>query len=221
MFNNYLKITLRNLLKNKAYSFINIIGLALGMACSMFIFMYVSHELSYDTYHSNADRIYRVTQKSNLPNGYNLHFARCSVDWINELPKAYPEIETLIRFQRSRITDIKIGENKFRDRHTFKTDADVFEVFDFKLTQGDPEKALSEPYSVVLTESIAQKYFGEESAIGHEISFVGDTQLARLKHIKSPEFFRTYLLIHISKLILSLPLRTRKKEQAGLTFISC
>ena len=175
MFNNYLKIILRNLLKNNAYSFINIIGLALGMACSMFIFMYVSHELSYDTYHSNADRIYRVTQKSNLPNGYNLHFARCSVDWINELPKAYPEIETLIRFQRSRITDIKIGENKFRDRHTFKTDADVFEVFDFKLTQGDPEKALSEPYSVVLTESIAQKYFGEESAIGHEISFVGDT----------------------------------------------
>ncbi|NIR49133.1 ABC transporter permease [candidate division KSB1 bacterium] len=175
MFKNYLKITLRNMLKNKVYSVINIFGLALGMACSMLIFMYIAHELSYDRYHSNADRIYRVTQKSDVPNGYNLHFARCSVNWINQLPKEYPEIETLIRFQRSRITDIKIGENKFRDRHTFKTDANVFDVFDFELIQGEPRNALSEPYSVVLTESITQKYFGEENPIGQEITFVGDT----------------------------------------------
>lgn len=175
MFKNYLKITLRNVLKNKAYSFINIVGLALGMACSMCIFMYVSHELSYDRYHSNADRIYRVTQKWDIPDGYNLHFARCVINWINQLPEEYPEIETLIRFQRNRITDIKVGENKFRDRYTFKTDSNVFEVFDFKLTQGDPEKALSEPYSVVLTELMAQKYFGQENPIGQEITFVGDT----------------------------------------------
>jgi putative ABC transport system permease protein len=172
MLKNYLKIILRKFGKQKLYALINIAGLAVGIAASLLIALYLRDELSYDDYHENAARIQRVTRRFAFPNGYNHHFARCPDDWINRLPKEFPEVEALIRFQAFRLVDMQLGENKFRNTRTFVTDANVFDVFSFKLVADDPRTALREPYSLVLTEAMARKYFGEQNPLGREIKLL-------------------------------------------------
>ena len=174
MLRNYLTMIVRNFRRQKLFTLINIAGLAIGITGSMLIWIYVVHEGSYDTFHHNAERIYRVTQKANFPNGYNHHFARCSETWINNLIDEFPEIEAMIRFQHSEITDIRIDDRIFRDRHTFATDANVFDVFDFKLIRGNPLTALKEPNSVVLTTEMAAKYFNAEDPLGKTIEFMNE-----------------------------------------------
>ena len=172
MLTNYIKLILRNFKRQKLYAFINILGLAVGLAGSMLILVYINHELSYDRFHTKSDRIYRVTQKANFPNGYNHHFARCSINWINNLVDEFPEIEALIRFQHDPITDIRIKDQVFRDRHSFRTDKNVFDVFSFRLLQGNPATVLENPYSVVLTATMAEKYFGSVNPLGRKIDFM-------------------------------------------------
>ena len=159
--------------KHKGYSFINITGLAVGMAVAMLIIFYLRFELSYDTYHKNADRIYRVTRRFDTPTGYKPHFARVPDAWVNNLPDEFPEIETLIRFQYQYQVDLRIGEKKFRTSRWFTTDTDVFDVFTFPFVQGNPTTALKDPFSVVLTETMAIKYFGSTDVLGQDIILLG------------------------------------------------
>ncbi|RJP66947.1 MAG: FtsX-like permease family protein [Ignavibacteriales bacterium] len=174
MFKNYFKIVLRNILKSKVYSFINISGLALGMIVCMLSIIYIRYELSYDTYHKKVENIYRVTSEYSNPQGYNPHFARCPDAWINNLPDEFPEIKTLVRFQWTPSVNLKIRENKFRSFKWYFTDANVFSVFSFTMIEGDPSTALTEPRSVVITKEISQKYFGSGNPIGQEIIAINE-----------------------------------------------
>ncbi len=173
MIKNNLKISLRHILRQKGYSFINIAGLSVGMAVSMLILLFIRFELSYDGFHENASSIYRVTRRFDTPTGYKPHFARVPDTWINNLPNEFPEINKLIRLQYEPQVDLRIGEKKLRTYKWFSTDAEVFEVFTFPLIQGIKESALAQPYSVVVTEEIALKYFGTTNVLGREIEFLG------------------------------------------------
>ncbi len=189
MMKNYIKISLRNIKKYKGYSFINITGLAVGMTVTMFILLYLRFELSYDRYHENADRIYRVTRRYNTPTGYRPHFARCPEAWVNNLPDEFPEIETLIRFQYQPQVDLRIKDEKFRTCRWFTTDSDVFSVFSFPLIHGNSATALAEPNSVVLTDAMAFKYFGSTDVVGKEIVLYGH----------QPGTFQTYKITGVMK----------------------
>lgn len=174
MFRNHIKIIFRNIIKKKLFSGINIIGMSAAIAIASAILIYVSHELSYDSYHSKSDRIYRVTYRFNNQNGYDIHWARVNQPWINELPETFPEIEHLVRFQSFRPRNIIVGENKFREENAFATDAEVFDLFDFYFISGSPELALATPYSIVLTRSTALKYFGNTNPVGKEIIILSE-----------------------------------------------
>jgi putative ABC transport system permease protein len=171
---SHLKLILRNIRRVKLYALINIIGLAVGLTAVTFIALYINFELSFDRFHVNAERIFRVTRQFNHPGGYQRHFARVPETWINDLPDVFPEIEDLIRFQAFPIRELKIDDFKMRDEKWFVTDPNVFEVFSFKLLQGDPATALVNPYCVVITEAMAIKLFGNTDVLNREIQVVGN-----------------------------------------------
>ena len=162
MFKNYLIVAVRNLLRYKLFSAINIFGLSVGMACCILIFLYVQDELGYDQYNEKAHRIYRITidyQSS----GH--HFARMPSAWAPVLVDNFREIISAVRFSRSR-QSIQFEDKHFREDRFFFVDASVFSIFTFPLIKGDPETALQEPNSIVLTEEMAQKYFAAKEPLG-------------------------------------------------------
>jgi len=163
---NYLKIALRNIKRHKGYSFINIVGLAIGMACCILILLWVQDELSYDRFHENADDIYRVIQ--------DINFTDHSTTWTitqgplgPSLKENFPEIinATRITGRGLRLTYKK----KNFDEDVGMADCSIFEMFTFPLVKGDPSTALSDPFSMVMTEEMAKKYFGDEDPIGKTI----------------------------------------------------
>lgn len=169
MLTNYLKVIARNLKKQWTYSVLNISGLAIGFAAFLLISIYVHFETSFDRFHSKADNIHRLTVHYRSTSGYDTHFARIDQDWTKNIPNEIPEVQKLIRFQNHAPKFIRIGEEKFKHEHAFSTDKDVFEVFDFKLIDGDPQTALEAPFSVVISEKLAGKYFADTDPLGQEI----------------------------------------------------
>ncbi|RLD32481.1 MAG: hypothetical protein DRI73_06980 [Bacteroidetes bacterium] len=169
-----IKIAFRNFLKNRLYGSINILGLSIAFATLIFVLAYLNQETTYEAFYENADRIYRPTYHISSQNDYEVHFARIPGNFINELPEYMPEIERQIRFQNKEQKYIRIGENRFRPEHAYVTDHDVFKVFDIQFIEGDPNSALIKPNSVVLTESIALKYFSKTNILGEELIVTGD-----------------------------------------------
>ncbi|MFK7924546.1 MAG: ABC transporter permease [Bacteroidia bacterium] len=182
MIRNYFKVVFRNYFKNKLYASLNLIGLAIGYTATLLVGAYLIHETSFEDFHTKSDRIYRASQYYYINGGFETHWARTHLDYINDLPEEIPEIKHLIRFQNQQRRSIRIEQQKFRAPHTFVTDPEVFQVFDFKLLQGDPITALRDPYSIVLTESLAKKYFGNENPIGKEVFVVGDHTTDEVGH---------------------------------------
>ena len=170
MFKNYLKIALRNLRKYKTYSSINILGLATGMACCILILLYVRQELSYDRFHQNAEQIYRLNINFVTPNG-EFRNALSSAPMAPYLQSSFPEIENAVRFCPTMSPEVlvSVGEKKFYEDRFFYADAPVFEMFTFPLINGDVKSALSNPFSVVLSEEMARKYFGDKNPLGQSI----------------------------------------------------
>ena len=166
MFKNYITITWRNLVRNKINSSINIIGFAIGIACTILILLWVTDELSYDQYHEKADRIHRVTMKST---NTNIQFARIGSAWAPVLQNEFPEIINTVRFYKEQ-PNIKYENKSFDEERFFFTDASVFDIFSFPLVKGNPQTALQEPFSIVITEEMAAKYFDNEDAIGKILS---------------------------------------------------
>lgn len=172
MLKNYFKIALRNLRKNPVYSFINIFGLALGMGVSILILLYVHYELSYDRYHEDSDRIVRVSREWFNQNGEtSLHLGHVAPPFGPLLEQDFEgTVEEAVRFFQVspllRYEDKSFVENRF-----FFTDAEVFDVFSWEMLQGDPSTALTYPDGIVLTESAAQKYFGNEDPMGKALEF--------------------------------------------------
>lgn len=168
MINNYLKSSWRNLRRDKAYSAINISGLAVGLAICLVIVLFVRHELSYDTFHEKSDRIYRTHIKGRFGDT-DLNSLFMANPLKDALIKEYPEVKHVTRFKDIRRTLIKYKDKSILEDGFFYADKDFFNVFTFPLIKGDPNTALSEPNQVVMTESTARKYFGEEDPMGEMI----------------------------------------------------
>ena len=173
MFKNYLKIALRTLRKNKVYSLINLGGLAIGMACCLLIALYVRDELSYDQFHKNADRIYRVIAESGREQQRAFDSANSSFPIGPALRDAYPEVLETVRFREGSQSVLSYGQQNFAEKKFYFADPGVFEVFSFPLRSGNPKTALAQPNNVVLTASMAQKYFGEQDPIGKVLHYEG------------------------------------------------
>ena len=167
MFNNYLKIALRNLLRQKLYAFINICGLALGVACCLLILLFVEHEWSFDKFHAQANRIYRTIIVEHQADGGVEQQAYQPLPLGSTLQAEYPEIEQTIRIFTGGGA-VSYGNKHFSEGFIF-TDPTLFEVFDFQTLQGDPAKALADPNSAVITRRIAEKYFGSEDPMGKQL----------------------------------------------------
>lgn len=172
MFKNYIKIALRNLLKYKAYSLINISGLAIGMACCILILLFVQDELSYDKYHENADRIYRVTREwFNSDGSSSLHLGHVAPPIAPLLKNDFPDIIHAVRILKGGTPLISYEDKYFQENRFFFSDPELFDVFTLPFIKGDPKTALVNPNNVVLTEAMAQKYFGKEDPLGKVINF--------------------------------------------------
>ncbi len=153
---NYLKVALRNIIKHKGISFINIFGLAIGMACAILIILWVQVQLSYDSDQANKDRIYRLENETWV----------VMPPYLRETAMVFPEVEQAIRFYFWWEPTIKHNEKIFTMTEFALVDDEVFDVFNFDFIAGDPHRALGDPYSLVLTESLAKRIFGEDNPMG-------------------------------------------------------
>jgi putative ABC transport system permease protein len=169
MIKSYFKIAWRSLISHKSFSIINIGGLSIGIAAFLIISMYGYHQLSYDRYHAKKDRIVRITNMMLTPEKDNLNIALSPFLLATTLKKEYPEVETAVRFEPIGAL-MKIGDKSFKEELVYKTDADVFNVFSYKFAEGNPLRALTDLHSIVLTKSLAKKYFGKGSALGKTIT---------------------------------------------------
>lgn len=169
-----LKSTYRYFLNNWFYGSINILGLSIAFSTVILVVFYLYQETSYENCHQNADRIFRPTYHIQAQGDFKVHFARIPIDFINKLPEDIPEIEKLVRLQNKEQKYIRVNKDRFKPDHAYISDNEIFEVFSMPFIIGDPVTALTNPYSVVLTERIAQKYFSSTNIIGKEIVVIGD-----------------------------------------------
>ena len=164
MLTNYLKIALRNLQKHKTYAVINMAGLAVGLAACLLIVLFVQDELSYERFHENADRIYRVVEDQQVE-GRVSKLATTYTPLAPALTTEFPTVEAAVRLYPYPVL-IRYGEaKKFQEDRFVLADSTVFDVFSFRLIRGEAGTALTEPFSVVLTASTARKYFGDTDPI--------------------------------------------------------
>lgn len=169
MLRNYLKVALRNLVRHKAFSFINLLGLSIGMACAVLILFYVRHELSYDQYHAQKDRIFRLVTK--VQGAAYEAIAKVPGPWGMVAKQDMPEVQEMARFVFINETLVSRGEKRFYEEGGLYADPTVFEVFSFSLLKGNPKTALTQPNSVIITRDFAKKYFGDEEPLGQRLSF--------------------------------------------------
>ncbi|NIM59325.1 MAG: FtsX-like permease family protein [Candidatus Aminicenantes bacterium] len=165
MFKNYLKITLRIIKRYKGYSFINITGLAVGLACCILILLWVRNELSYDTFHEKGERIFKVTIESHQPDGRIEPLSSTQFPLAPALKERYPDIQEATRIFKAKAL-VRYGAKAFNEDRFFFTNPSFFEMFTFPLVRGNPQTALSGANSIVITENMAQKYFGNKDPIG-------------------------------------------------------
>jgi putative ABC transport system permease protein len=165
---NYVKVAFRNLFRSRLYSAINIFGLAIGMAACLMIFLWVQDELSYDRFHQNAENIYRVERKVDFRDIHG-QAPITSGPYGAALVQDYPEVENFVRIDRDEIS-IKDQRNIFRRQSVLFTDNSLLEIFDFRLQRGDPETALTQPKSIILTQDMALRYLGTEDVLGQTLT---------------------------------------------------
>lgn len=171
MIKNYIKTALRNISKNRISSFINISGLALGITSFIIIGVYVYNELSFDEYHSKSERIFRAGLSLNL-NGITYNEASLQFPASKIFADEYPEVKASVRIYKDQeFTLIKYGDKKFTEEKFFFADPNIFQVFDITNLKGDPVNALSDPNAIIISESTAQKYFGDSDPIGKILNY--------------------------------------------------
>lgn len=211
MFKNYLKIAWRNLWKNKGYSAINIGGLAIGLTCFLLIAMFIKNELSYDSYHEKGDNIYRIVHHGSEDN-FEDRWVWGNAPVGPALKADFSEVVEKVQFSgRSEIL-LEYNKRSFQEGQTFYVDETVFNVFSWPLLAGNPKTALEAPYSIVLTESTANKYFGTEDPIGKTINGAGGrandgiyTVTAVMKDIPSNSHFSFDALMSMSSFYQTRP----------------
>ncbi|MBS1575080.1 MAG: ABC transporter permease, partial [Bacteroidetes bacterium] len=211
MFRNYFKTAFRNLRRNKVYSFINIAGLSLGLACAMLIMLYVKDEISYDRFHKGIGQVYRVVNKTIKPDG--------SVGSINGFSGYFqgpkfaaniPEIKSFVRYQQNNL-DLKTG-TEVKSQEVFYADSSFFSAFSFPLLSGNPKTALKEPNAVVISEDMAKREFGTKDALGKTLLF------------RNEEKFDSYIVSGVAKKCpqnssikfdVLMPIKVSKEDEAN------
>lgn len=181
MFKNYFKVSFRNILRHKTFSFLNVAGLSVGMACCILILIYVNNELSFDSYHENSPQIYRVLQSFRDDKEVEDHATPLAEEfqvWGNApvgpaLLEDYPEVESFWRFTSPRKFLVEYEGKRFLEDNFRYADSTAFSIFSWKLISGHPQKALSGLNSLVLTETIAKKYFGDDDPMGKSVKLDG------------------------------------------------
>ena len=165
MFNFNLRIAFRNLWKNRTHSFLNLAGFTLGLACFMLLFFHIRSELSHDNFHSNGDEIYRLIRTSQI-DGDPYKIGVTSAPYATAMPVDFPNRVTDALRVAQRDPVLRHEDKAFKEEHLAYADSNFFEFFDFPLLQGDRKTALKEPNSIVITEKLARKYFGEKDPMG-------------------------------------------------------
>ncbi|WP_461639639.1 ABC transporter permease [Labilibaculum euxinus] len=172
MFKNFFITLFRNFSRNKFYTTINVVGLSVGLICTILILLFVQDELSYDKYNVNHERIIRLGSDFTL-SGKRDRVATSPLPFGPTFAEEFPEVEQFVRFQGSGRQQFKYDDKEFYEEHIAFVDSSVFTIFSFPLLKGDPKKALTQPYSIVLNETLAKKYFNSEDPIG-KILLVGE-----------------------------------------------
>ncbi len=206
MIKNYLKISFRNIWRQKSFSIINIMGLAIGMAACFLIFLYVSFELSYDSFHGKAPNIYRLVTDVKTP-GETIHAGITSWPFAPNIKADFPEVESYTRINTSGML-VRKEDIKFQEDKVLWADSTFFGIFDFKLIKGDPQTILKGLFSVVLSETTAKKYFGSSDPVGQTLLLYGDAYTATvtgvMKDIPENSHIKADMLISMSTLTQKL-----------------
>ena len=200
MFRTFIRTSLRSLAKRKGFAFINVGGLALGIACFLLIGLYVRHELTYDRYHENADRIMRVSVHLFL-DGTESNFATTAAPLATGLKERFPEVIEATRLNNSGIPVFRAENKAFSEERVFWADSTVFKVFTLPLIEGDATRALVQPQSVVLSESMAIKYFGTTDILGRVLNMdnrVDYTVTGVMRDMPEPSHFHADFLVSMS-----------------------
>ncbi len=175
MFKNYIKIAWRNLRKHKLYSIINIVGLSVGVACSLMIALYVMHELSYDQFHEKADNIYRLNRDIKVGENF-YHFAFTPAPVASFMKEQIPEVKKAVRLRNVGSFLVKRPEmsQSFKETRLICADSGFFDLFSFQLVEGNPSQQLKAPNSIVLSQKMAGKYFKNESPLNKSLILDGE-----------------------------------------------
>ena len=174
MFRNYLKIAIRSIIHYKGFSFINIIGLAFGMACCILIMLWIVNEFNFDNFNQHKDRIYRLCV--DFEAGNHMVYPMTMPSAAPLLIQEFPEVINAARLEYPRRGSVKYKDEIFQETGVCHGDNSLFEVFSFPFCSGNPETALIEPYTVVISESTAQKYFKKEDPIGKILEINGKNE---------------------------------------------
>jgi putative ABC transport system permease protein len=202
MIRNYLKVAFRNLLKHKGYAFINILGLAVGIAASVLIFLYIINEMSYDKFHERAHRTYRITADWSNMGDSRIHQLGTPFVLAKTIRENYPQVEAITQIAGP-LGDviIRYQDTAFKETDAFCAEPSFFDVFSFPLLRGNPETSLKNPNMMVITESLAKKYFRDEDPLGKtmEMQAFGEKEFFKvtglMEDIPQNSHFRFDMLI--------------------------
>jgi len=201
MIKSYFTTAIRNILRHRVFSIINIIGLSIGMTAFFLIFQYIRFEKSYDRWHTKADRIYRVVPDVSTPSGTDHTMGRCTAPVALNLKKDFPGIENAVRMSTDDFL-VRCGDRRFQEHYVLMADSSLFDIFDFQLLEGDKHTALTQPMSVVLSESTAKKYFGNSDPLGQHLLLTGAaldaTVTGVMKDIPVNSQIKTNLFVSLS-----------------------
>ncbi|MGN6802625.1 MAG: ABC transporter permease, partial [Ginsengibacter sp.] len=175
MFGNYLKIAWRNIKRHKLFSFINILGLSIGIATFFLITLYVKNELSFDRFNKNADNIVRVIFQANI-NGGKINESVTMAPVAQTMKNDFPQVEDATRILNNGTPKIKYKDKEFKDDRFAYVDPNFFNIFTLPMVEGDARTALTQPNTVVITQTTANKYFGKDDPLGKTIAIENVSQ---------------------------------------------
>jgi len=191
MFKNIIKTAVRHIVKHSGYATLNVLGLTIGISSALFLIIYVADEVSYDRYHENAKRIYRVSSKITEPDDqFTWNIAQ--IPFGPQVAQDYPEVQSFVRFIPIGRSLYKYEDKEFNEDNFFYVDSTLFDIFTYKVLKGDVKSALVEPKKIILTKKTAEKYFGDTDPIGKTLTTVNNAfeVTAVIEDVPSNSHFR-------------------------------
>ncbi len=182
MFKHFINVAIRLILRQKVHSLINVLGLAIGLASSLLITMFIMHELSYDRFHEKNDQIYRLCVKGKIGE-QDMNMAWTAMPTAEAFTREFPEIINSCRLDVNDNVLIRRGDKTLIEDEMLWADSTFFDIFDFRLLTGDPDQVLKEPNTIVLSKEMALKYFGDEDPVGQSLALFNDSSIYRITGI--------------------------------------